>query len=313
VGNPFGLAGEKGQPSFSVGVVSAIGRSLTPPAAARGSDRYYGNLIETDASINPGNSGGPLFNIYGRVIGVCTAIKSASGVTEGLGYAIPMTERTREVLDMLASGQPIRYGYLGVEIASLKPDEARRLGVPRGNGAIIVSLKDPHGAAARAGLKQDDIITAFDGVQLDDHDHLIRLVGMTPVGRAVDVVYYRQRRRHTTKVTLAERAATVAARVRSTGAHLGVRHINWRGALLVEPTETFLTARGVPADKAGIYVAEASPATELHRAGQRQGAVIVRCNGKRVRTLAEFVQADRTEKTRCKLELSDETIIMVAK
>jgi len=105
MGNPFGSASDgAGRPAMSFGVISGIGRNLTRKLDR---DRYYGNLLQTDARINPGNSGGPLFNIKGEVIGIITAISSRSGGSEGVGYAIPIDERTKAIIAQLARGEKV--------------------------------------------------------------------------------------------------------------------------------------------------------------------------------------------------------------
>ena len=138
VGNPYGLATD-GHAAMSFGVVSAVGRCI---AASRfPGDRYYGNLIQTDAAINPGNSGGPLINIRGEVIGIAAAISSRSGVSEGIGFAIPITDRTRHIIRELMAGRPVVYGYLGVLIRRPTEAEARLTGGPTNGGALVVSVE----------------------------------------------------------------------------------------------------------------------------------------------------------------------------
>ena len=146
-GNPFGMAVDRGQSSVTFGVVSAVGRRLTDRLAQDRNLEYYDNLIETSAAINPGGSGGPLFNIDGEVIGIVTAIESSTGINEGVGFAIPADNYTRRIVETLAAGHSVRYGYLGVTVtdntsprsrmvARLRPEGgARVVGVERGTPA----------------------------------------------------------------------------------------------------------------------------------------------------------------------------------
>lgn len=309
VGNPFGLAQRDGLGSFSMGVVSAVGRSLTDRIDGGDNDRYYGNLIETDASINPGNSGGPLFNLDGEVIGVATAMITDSGVDEGRGFAIPISKRTRGIIETLARGEPVRYGYLGVTIVTADRQQVRELGLPSTLGALVKSVDrdNSRSPAALAGIRANDFITEFDGSQVRDHDELIRLVGSTPVGSEVAVRLIRDRRPQTVKLTLAERMSTVAARSKtgSTEGRDAVRFLNWRGAILVEPTDSFLAANGLDRDKAGIFVLELERDSVLHRRGLRESSLIVRCNDRRVRTLDELKAADDSDPHNLRLEVRD--------
>jgi len=313
VGNPFGLGNRSGNTSVSFGTVSAVGQSLEERLDPEGKDRYYGNLIQTDASINPGNSGGPLFDIRGRVIGIATAMLTGSGVNEGVGFAIPISARTRRILNTLADGDVVRYGYLGVTDGRPSRQQLLRMGVPGGRGALIVtntgdSAETP---AERAGLRSNDIITEVDGVSVTRFDDLVRVIGGTPVGSEVEVAYYRDGRRLLTQVRLEERLQTAAARLRSGETTEGLRFKLWRGVLLVEPTDALLLSAGLPRDKPGLYVAELPRGSLLYRQGLRQGAFIISVNGKRIRTLEDFAACEKRARKSLRLELRRGGIVVV--
>ncbi len=313
-GNPFGLANDDGNTSVSFGTVSALGRMLPSDIPdARDSDRYYGNLIQTDASVNPGNSGGPLFDLKGHVIGVATAMYSASGVNEGVGFAIPLSERTRGILELLADGKVAHYGYLGVNVSTPSRDDAKRAGMPSGHGARIVSLPESSSTtpAAAAGLRDGDVLATFDGVRLEGADHLIRLVGATPVDSVVDVTYYRDGRLNTTKIRVGERPETIAARIRAGGEEEinSVKSMTWRGITLGEPTEAFLISKGLGRRTPGVFVIDLPDDSLAHKRGLRKHAMIRRVNGERVRTLDDFSSAVERAGNAVRLELRDGTII----
>jgi len=206
-GNPFGLANESGDASVTVGVVSALGRQMTHRIAGDSSVQYYGNLIETSAAINPGNSGGPLFNLDGEVIGVVTAIETSSGVNEGIGFAIPTDSNARQILDTLKEGKKVRYGFLGVSVNDMSPAaEARQVSDSRYyGGARIVRLDPPNGPAGRAGLQADDVVVEVNGVPIRNTDHLVRMVGFTPVGSSVEVTYLRNEVKRKATITIGDR------------------------------------------------------------------------------------------------------------
>ncbi len=196
VGSPFGLSH-----SVTYGIISAKGRHDLE--LGDGSIRYQ-DFIQTDAAINPGNSGGPLLNLRGEVIGINTAIASNSGGNEGIGFAMPVD------MAMAVAGQLVEHGrvlraYLGVRLnPSFEQREARRLGLARPTGAHVTSVT-PNSPAERADLRTDDVIIRFDGHQIEDDDHLIRLVGFTQIGKAVEVVVLRGRRRLSLRVSVADR------------------------------------------------------------------------------------------------------------
>ncbi|MCA9061801.1 MAG: trypsin-like peptidase domain-containing protein [Planctomycetaceae bacterium] len=200
VGSPFGLS-----QSVTMGIVSAKGRrdlSLTDDRSVTNQD-----FIQTDAAINPGNSGGPLIDMHGRVIGINTAIASNSGGSEGIGFSIP-SNLVRRVFEQLVTHGRVRRAYLGVELDSNFDDAAaRRLGLPRAIGARITQVKDMRRPtpASVAGLRPDDVILKYNGVDVADENHLINLVAVTDIGASVQLEVFRGSRSTTVALQLTDR------------------------------------------------------------------------------------------------------------
>ncbi|MQW85898.1 Do family serine endopeptidase [Sinorhizobium saheli] len=187
VGNPFGLG-----VSVSVGVVSARGRNINAGP--------YDSFIQTDAAINRGNSGGPLFNMKGEVIGINTAILSQTGMSVGIGFAVP-TELAMNVVNQLKEFGETRRGWLGVRIQPVTDDIAESLKMERPSGALVSGIIEG-GPITKGEIKPGDIITRFDGTEIVEIRDLMRAVGESPVGKAVDVVIIRDGKEETVRVTL---------------------------------------------------------------------------------------------------------------
>src|SRR6058998_435350 len=194
IGNPFGL-----DQTVTVGVVSATGRSDVGITT-------YENFIQTDASINPGNSGGPLLNLRGEVIGINTAIVATG---QGIGFAIPANMAKRIVNQLIDRGKVTR-GWLGVAVQPLTPELAQALGVKDGKGAVV-SRVYPSSPAATADLKQNDVIVTFDGVTVEDYNHLHRLAAETEVGRTVKLGIVRDKQSRTVDLKVSEAPDTPTA------------------------------------------------------------------------------------------------------
>ncbi len=215
IGNPFGLQG-----TMTAGVVSAVGRTLTSQILQGGA---FSNpeIIQTDASINPGNSGGPLLDSRGRVVGVNTAIRSATGLNAGVGFAVPVNTVKRIMPDLIEKGA-YDYPYLGITsdrnfaVAEL----AEPLGLSVDHGVLVAEVQ-PGTAAAEAGLQGGDrevevmgqslvaggdIIIAIDGEELWTFDDLVAyLVSDTEVGQEVTLTVIRGEEQMEVSVTLGKR------------------------------------------------------------------------------------------------------------
>lgn len=196
LGSPFGL-----DQSVTLGIISAKGRrSLDLP----GRNVINQDFLQTDAAINPGNSGGPLVDLNGRVIGINTAIASQGGGNEGIAFAIPSNLVQFVVTQLLDYGR-VRRGYLGVELdQEFTLEDARRFSLDRLMGARVTVVRSGS-PASRAGLKPDDLIINFDGIDIEDLNDLINRVSLTPVNKQVRVVVIRDGQRETFTVVLAEK------------------------------------------------------------------------------------------------------------
>src|SRR5881296_1978585 len=194
IGNPFGL-----DQTVTVGVVSATGRADVGIAT-------YENFIQTDASINPGNSGGPLVNLRGEVIGINTAIVATG---QGIGFAIPANMVKRVTAQLIDRGKVTR-GWLGVAVQPLTPELAQALGMKQAKGAVV-SRVYPSSPAASAELRQNDVIVTFDGVTVEDYNHLHRLAAEAEVGRTVKLGIVRDKQSRTVDLKVSEAPDTPTA------------------------------------------------------------------------------------------------------
>jgi len=176
VGNPFGLGG-----TVTSGIISARQRNIN---AGR-----YDDFIQTDASINRGNSGGPMFNMRGEVIGINTAIFSPSGGSVGIGFAIP-SNLSKPVIDQLLKFGTTHRGWIGVRIQEVTPEIAESIGMKSGKGAMVASMTS-EGPAAKAGLKQGDVIESFGGKDITEMRLLPRLVADAPTDKASPIKVFR--------------------------------------------------------------------------------------------------------------------------
>jgi serine protease Do len=182
VGSPFGLS-----QSVTRGIVSAKGRHNLNLGDE---DLKWQNFIQTDAAINPGNSGGPLINLRGEIVGLNTAIASASGGNEGIGFSIPVNIVARTAR-ALVENREVPRGFLGVKLdINFNQQRAEALGLGRLVGTRVSSV-EPQSPAEKADLRVNDVILEFNGVRIEQDMHLISLVKLAEVGQQVDLLVLR--------------------------------------------------------------------------------------------------------------------------
>ncbi len=186
IGNPFGLGG-----TVTSGIISARNRSI-------GLSRYE-DYIQTDASINQGNSGGPLFDMNGNVIGINTAILGQSG-SIGIGFSIP-SNSAKKVIDQLIKYGETKRGWLGVRIQIVTKEIADAVKLSEPRGALVASVAE-NSPSDKAGIKADDIILEFNGIQIKEMKELPKIVAQTEVGKTVEVKVWRNKKEISKKIKL---------------------------------------------------------------------------------------------------------------
>lgn len=201
IGNPLGV----GQ-TVTAGIISAKGRSTGL------SDGSFEDFLQTDAPINQGNSGGALINTRGELVGINSQILSPSGGNIGIGFAIP-SNMARNVSEQLIKTGKVRRGQLGVAIEPVTPELASKLGMKEVRG-VMVGAVSPNSPAARAGIREGDVILAFNGTPVTDGNTLRNQVASTPPEKAVKLTIAREGREQEVEVTLGEYQPATAQRRR---------------------------------------------------------------------------------------------------
>jgi serine protease Do len=195
IGSPFGL-----EQTVTAGIISATGRSGS----------QYQRFLQTDAAINQGNSGGPLVNMAGEVVGVNTAILTSTGQNAGVGFALPSNTAANIYNQLIKTGKVTR-GAIGI---GMQPDATsatlRALGAPDGKGVVVTKVHPPDGPAARAGLKQGDVIREINGRKLNDNSELSSVVAELAPGKSVSLKYLRDGKEQTTSLTIDDRSKIFA-------------------------------------------------------------------------------------------------------
>jgi len=259
-GNPLGV-GE----TVTSGIISAKGRTTNAGDS-------YQDFLQTDAAINHGNSGGALVNAAGDLIGINSQILSPSDGNIGLGFAIP-SNMAKHVMDQLISGGTVRRAKLGVTVQGITADLASSLGLASAQGALVSHVEEGS-AASRAGLKQGDVITHYNGKSVADNNQLRNAVASTKPGATVPVQILRNGRSETLQATVGELAA--------------------RKSRLDAPSE----AKGegqygmsVKSSPNGLLVTQLDPSGIAAESGVREGDVIEKANGKTIKTVEDLKSA----------------------
>jgi len=199
LGNPFGLFEISDKPTVTVGVVSATGMNLE----ANG-DRFYRNMIQTDAAINSGNSGGPLMNALGEVIGVNAVIFTPNQGSIGLGFAIPINKVKHIVEELRAKGKIERNFWTGLKVQPVDERVARYFSLSKAEGVIISDVQEGS-PAEKAKLKPGDIILEVNDEEIKDDDALISILSEKRVGDVLRLKILRDKKMSNVTLQLEKR------------------------------------------------------------------------------------------------------------
>jgi len=286
VGNPFGLGG-----TVTAGIISARGRDEVSGA-------QFTDYLQIDAAINQGNSGGPTFDLSGRVVGMNTAIFSPSGGSVGIGFAIPSNTIRRVVADLKKSGGVTR-GWLGVQIQSLNEDAALALGLPDESGAIVAEIIEGS-PAAKAGVKQGDVVLKMNGTPIKDNRDLSRKVAALQVGQSAAFTVWRDSRQVNLTVTIAKRPGEdrVASNRSNDGKGEGKdaattadAKVAALGLNLQTITQSVRAQYDLDATAKGVLITEVDPDSDAAERGLRPGDRIIAVAGSEVRAVSDVKSA----------------------
>lgn len=268
IGNPFGL-----DHTVTAGILSATGRNIRSGP--------FDNFLQTDASINPGNSGGPLLNMAGQVVGINTAI-IASG--QGIGFAIP-SNMAAKIIDQIKNDKKVSRGWIGVTIQDVDENAAKALGLPDASGALIGSVMENE-PAAKAGLKDGDVILAVDNKPIEDSAALLRAIADKAPGSEAVLTVSRDGKTMNVTVTLGERK--ISQLKSGKGGDDKSQADESSIGLTVRPlTREERQAQNIPADE-GLMITNVESDKPAEEAELRPGDIILKANMMPVSTPQEL-------------------------
>jgi serine protease Do len=301
IGNPFGI-GE----TVTSGIVSAKGRRVGILADVEG----YEDFIQTDAAINPGNSGGALVDVDGRLIGINTAILSRTGGFQGVGLAVP-ANLVSSVADQLVKNGKVIRSYVGVGIQTITPQLQESFNLKSRDGALVTEVQ-PDSPAAKAGLKNGDVITSVNGQPVKDPSALtFAITALTPGSKVnLDVIREGTSKQFTATTEVKPNAGGTQLMPDNGESDEGVLN----GVAVDDLDPQTREALDVPARIKGAVVTQVDPDSASARAGIRRGDVILEIGRTPVKNAEQAVDASakvESKKARVKLWSRGSTIYVV--
>ena len=274
IGNPFGV----GQ-TVTMGIVSALGRNIGM--------MQYADLIQTDAAINPGNSGGALVNMRGELVGMNAAIVTRSGGSEGVGFAIPTSMAIRVVESLKRDGS-VQRAYLGVLPQQVDQSLADYYGMERPRGVLIAQVNDDT-PAAKAGLKDGDIILTVDGTEIKNPSMLRNVISLSEVGHKAKLEILRDGKEKDITVKLDEYPDNQVAN--NTHEHDNATDDTLEGVQVQVLNDRIRSMAGLPDDMSGLIVTDVQATSNAAREGLAKGDVIQEVGRESITSLKDFKEA----------------------
>jgi serine protease Do len=271
-GNPLDV----GQ-TVTMGIISAKGR------ATRMGDGSFEDFLQTDAAINRGNSGGALVNVHGELVGINSQMLTPSGGNVGLGFSIPVN-MARNVMDALVKDGRVQRAKLGVGVQDISADMAKSLGLDTLKGGLVSNV-EPESAAARAGVRQGDVIVEVDGRSIADGNELRNAIAGTKPGTTVSLKVIRDGRPETLKATLGE----LPSKKEDLSASNDEGGSRGKFGMVVQPVTPELAQRfELSRTTKGLVITDVDPEGVAAETGLQPGDVIQKVNGRDVTSTAEL-------------------------
>jgi S1-C subfamily serine protease len=298
IGNPFGLQG-----TMTVGIVSALGRTLSTQNGGLSGNYTIPDIIQTDAAINPGNSGGVLLNGNGEVIGVTTAIQSTAGSNAGIGFVVP-SHIVMLVVPQLIENGVYQHSWLGLSGATLQADIAEAMDLDREQRGILIANTTPNSPADEAGLRGSDnqfeylgsqvliggdIITAINDEPTPNFEALVSyLARATEPGQVVKLTILRDGQSQTVDVTLGVRPGKTTVQTPSSAFSSGQAYLGVTGGSLVAEIAEQMD---LDQDQKGVLVVEVQAGSPADEAGIRASERIFELDGQEIKIGGDVITA----------------------
>ncbi|WP_080053778.1 Do family serine endopeptidase [Spirosoma aerolatum] len=238
-------------------------------------------FIQTDAAINPGNSGGALVNLRGELVGINSAIASATGYYSGYGFAVPVSLVKKVSADLLKYGN-VQRGYIGIMPIELNSTVAKEKNVKVGRGIYVDQVVD-NGAAEAAGLKKGDVITKMEGQPLDSDAQMREIIGRRRPGDVLTVTVNRDGTERDFKVELRNRNGGRDI-IKKTDITPSATSLNSLGAQFEDLSAQDAKQLGI---SGGVRVKKITDG-KLAETDVEEGFIIVKANGKNVKTTKDL-------------------------
>jgi serine protease Do len=291
VGNPGFSGSQSLDYTVTTGIVSAVGRPLSIIRQSLRDDPDLAgyaieNFIQTDAVINPGNSGGPLVDLWGHVVGINSAIASSDGHYQGYGFAIPADLAKKVAGDLMEVGH-FRRAWLGVSVTGVSAEDAEVYRLPRVGGILVQDVTED-GPADKAGLEVEDVLSAVNGLPVQDSGDLQELVAELGPGARAEIELYRDGRRQLVPVRLGEVPFSSQARSPTTPTRSDSEAL--LGMSIADLKPELASDLGIRAS-GGVVVTEVIPWSSAMRKGIAPGMVITEVDHTPIRSARGFRQA----------------------
>lgn len=270
VGNPFGFTS-----TVTTGIVSAKARNISSLTHSGNRGNAIESYIQTDAAVNPGNSGGALVNLNGELVGINTAIYSQTGNFAGYSFAIPTSIVKKVVADIKQYGT-VQRAFLGVAFQELTPELAKEKEITATNKGLYVARVEDRSAALEAGLKEGDVIVSINGTPTASTGELQESMAKLRPGDNVEISYYRDNKKYSTKATLKNNQGTTSITKAASLMDLGC-------AFKAVPRET-LRQLGI---SGGVQVSGLQDG-RFKDAGIRDGFIIMEVNNSKVNNVEDI-------------------------
>lgn len=298
LGNPYALARD-GSASASWGLISNISRHPVRDeeedsleSGPTGTIHQYGTLLHVDTRLSLGTSGGALVDLEGKLVGLTTSLAALEGYEKSVGFAIPIDNAMRRVIETLLKGYEVEYGFLGIQPGDVRPEELRLLRGPRDQfsaaRAIFVSAGSP---AARGGLRNDDLILRINDKPVHGADDVMREIALLGPGAVTQIDLWRPSRqqRLQVEVTLGKWPVLDDSRIVASQQ----RYLNWRGLDVDYPTarRRFLTSDAMERYHHAVLVLAVAEGSAASAAGLRPGDFLTHVEGVAIETPQRFHEA----------------------